>query len=162
MVFITHFSLLRHPAWRIYPPFSERPSRLSCSIQAFPCTFYILGTPLIGFSIALIAFDRFYAVISPARYFKSEAKQAWFGVAGEQSQLRFEVNKISNMKGTICRKNITVIPANVFLFRKLLAKTLSLTMCISLQCIFADGCATFQLQLLIYVDFIRAIIIITA
>uniref|UniRef100_A0A9J2P238 G-protein coupled receptors family 1 profile domain-containing protein n=1 Tax=Ascaris lumbricoides TaxID=6252 RepID=A0A9J2P238_ASCLU len=60
----------------------ERPSRLSCSIQAFPCTFYILGTPLIGFSIALVAFDRFYAVISPARYFKSEAKQAWFGVAG--------------------------------------------------------------------------------
>uniref|UniRef100_A0A9J2P2B1 G-protein coupled receptors family 1 profile domain-containing protein n=1 Tax=Ascaris lumbricoides TaxID=6252 RepID=A0A9J2P2B1_ASCLU len=60
----------------------ERPSRLSCDIQAFPCFFFVIGTPLVGFSIVLVALDRFYAVIYPASYYKSDAKQAWIGVAG--------------------------------------------------------------------------------
>ncbi|KHN85299.1 hypothetical protein Tcan_05258 [Toxocara canis] len=62
----------------------ERPSRLSCGIQAFPCFFFIIGTPLVGFSIVLVALDRFFAVISPAKYYKSDAKQAWSGVTGKQ------------------------------------------------------------------------------
>lgn len=86
--------------------FAERPSRLSCTIQTFSCVFFMLGTPLVGFSVILVAYDRLYAVIKPAIYYKSGAKQAWIGVTGEQSKPMIKSGNKAENKYSTCYWNV--------------------------------------------------------